>query len=381
MSHIFSGIYFADHATETDLKNLIDQAIKENAQALLVIIASQAEIEITAIPPMASQCPVTIYSCVVPGIIYQYSHSFDGVLIIGFVENVQATFIKNMSVEQHEIEQALSEFTELNGNHGSALVLLDGLSKEVEPFISTLYEQLGSERMIIGAGAGYSDFQNRPCIAGASGCFSNSAIIISISNRVKINSLGKHGWHDIAGPFLLTEAEGNIIRSLNYQPAFKVYKEAIAQFNGTEITAENFSQEAHSYPLGLKQLESEHLIRDTIMLDGESLVCVGKVAQNSLVYIHHASRQQLIDSASEAAREIKPKLNKTPANKNPYILTIDCISRALFLQEDYPKELDALKNTLPNDTIAVGLLSIGEIINTPQGAIQFLNKTLVLGGF
>lgn len=380
MSHIFSGIYFVDQATDIDLNKVIDQAINENAQGLLVLIASQSEIAISSIPPMAKRSPVIIYSCVVPGIIYKYTHSFDSILVIGFNQKIEATIIKNLSVEQDKIEAALLEFTRMNGTLGSAFVLVDGMSNQLEPFITTLYEQLGSERKVIGGGAGYADLQYAPCIADASGCYSNAAIIFSISNQVKLRTIGKHGWHDIAGPFLVTEADGNTIHSLNYQPAFQVYKEAIKQFNGTEINAENFAQHAAFYPFGLKQLDSEHLVRDTIKLDGNNLICVGKVAQNSLVYILHAVNQQLINATSEVAKEISKELSHVPNNKEHFLIAIECISRALILQKDFSKGLEELNNNLPESLSPVGIISLGEIKNNKQGAIQFLNKALVLGG-
>lgn len=379
MSYVFSAVYFADKATVGDLNSNIKNAINEGSQSLLILIGSEAVIPISAIPSVAQNCPIPIYASIVPGIIYQSNHSFNGILILGFVDRVKATFIKNLSVSQENIETQLSKFIQENGETGSAFVLVDGMSRQVEPFMTSLYECLGSERAILGSGAGYSDFRHSPCFADASGCYSDAAMIFSTSNQVKLHSLGKHGLHEIAGPFLITEAEGNEVSSLNYQPAFNVYKEAIKQFNGTEITPDNFTEHAHCFPFGLKQLDSEHLVRDAAILNGKSLICVGNVAQNSLVYILYSTKTQLIEAASEAAKELSTKL-KSIEDKTKFIITIDCISRALLLQEDFKKELNAINDNLPENYISAGILSLGEIKNTKQGATQFLNKTLVLGG-
>ena len=379
MSHVFSGIYFADKATIADLNNNISLALNEGGQSLIILIGSEAEISISAIPAIANDCSTPIYASVVPGIIYQNTHSFDSILILSFAEKIEATFIKSLSVSQESIETELSKFIQKNGEFGSAFVIVDGMSTQVEPFMTSLYECLGSERAILGSGAGYSDFRHDPCFADSSGCYSDAAMIFSTSNQVKLHSVGKHGLHEIAGPFLITEAEGNVVSSLNYQPAFDVYKEVIKQFNGTEITPENFTQHAHCFPFGLKQLDSEHLVRDAAILDDKSLICVGNVAQNSLVYILYSTKEQLIEAASEAAKKLSKSLHNIEG-KTKYIIAIDCISRALLLQDDFSKELIAINENLPENYISAGILSLGEITNTKQGATQFLNKTLVLGG-
>jgi|GEM_PF-1026078 len=379
MSHVFSGVYFVDKAADIDLNNNINKAISEGSESLIILIGSESEISIATIPAIAKQCSIPLYACVVPGIIYQSTHSFNGILILSFAHKVEATFIKNLSVSQQTIEAELLNFMQENGAIGSAFIFVDGMSRKVESFMTSLYECLGSERAIIGSGAGYSDFRHSPCFADASGCYSNAAMIFSISNLVKLHSIGKHGLHEIAGPFLITEAEGNTVSSLNYQPAFDVYQEAIKQFNGTEITSENFTQHAHCYPFGLKQLDSEHLVRDAAILDDKSLICVGNVAQNSLVYILNSTKEQLFEAASEATKKLSEKLHNIE-DKTKFIIAIDCISRALLLQSGFSKELNAINDNLPKNYISVGILSLGEIKNTKQGATQFLNKTLVLGG-
>ena len=64
-------------------------------------------------------------------------------------------------------------------------------------------------------------------------------------------------------------------------------------------------------------------------------------------------------------------------------IIIDCISRTLFLEEEFPKELAAITEAMPNsdgkETLPQGVLSLGEISSGGDGYLEFYNKTLVVG--
>jgi hypothetical protein len=54
-------------------------------------------------------------------------------------------------------------------------------------------------------------------------------------------------------------------------------------------------------------------------------------------------------------------------------LFIDCISRVLFMREDFNKELAILNRNQPIN----GILSIGEIANPGSSNLALFNKTVV----
>ncbi|MCT8986304.1 FIST C-terminal domain-containing protein [Shewanella phaeophyticola] len=159
-----------------------------------------------------------------------------------------------------------------------------------------------------------------------------------------------------------------------------MFSDAISTVSGFKIPQNEIDQHINSYPFGLKQLNEEHLVRDIIAVKGNSLVCVGNVAENSLVYILNATKDILISAASDAGKQFSQKLLPATEAQMGFVVLIDCISRALYLGDDYQLELDAICEQLPQGKILAGALSIGEIKNTRQGTIQFLNKTIVLGG-
>ena len=379
MEHIFTSIDFKDNAADADVIELVNQAVSRNAQFVLVLIASQAQANIKNIPSIAAGANISVNACLLPGIIYKRDVSYNGIMVLGFAQPIVSLVIPDISEDYETLSNQLRSFVNKNGTFGSAFMFVDGLSHSIETFITTLYEQFGSDRKVIGAGAGNKDFESVPCLANEQGCYQNAAIIFCLSNDHQIQTVGKHGLESVAGPFLVTKARNNVIYGLNYQPAFEIFSAAIkANFSG--YTNTDIQQQLHCFPFGLKQLDNEYLVRDIVGVEEETLVCVGNVAENSLVYILHTDKEKMISAASKASPELLPKLTHPTPKSLRLICLIDCISRALYLQDDYHLELDALNDNLPENLATAGILSIGEIKNSSQGAIQFLNKTIVLGG-
>jgi hypothetical protein len=353
-------------------------------KAVLILIASESEIEIAAIPDLACSYNFPVYGVVCAGVIYSNQYSYDGVLVLAFDVPLRVSLIDNLNLGREYVEQVLESYASFDCDHGTSMVFIDGMSERVESFVRTFYEQIGHECNVLGGGAGYKSFEALPCIADKHGCYSNAVLILSVPNGRNISSVGAHGWNEIAGPILITSAQDNKVTELNYHSAFEVYRQAVSDYADIELTPENFSKVATAFPFGLKQLDAECLVRDPSLLDGESLRFVGNMEENSLVYVLHSNQVGLVEAANQAAVELASIVTANEAESETHevqnILVIDCISRALFLGDAFQQELDSIRGGLPGNSRMLGILSLGEIKGSDQGAIQFLNKTLVLGG-
>ena len=124
-------------------------------------------------------------------------------------------------------------------------------------------------------------------------------------------------------------------------------------------------------------MAKEMVVRDPIAVDGNGLVCVGEVPLNSLVYILKGNKDSLIAGAVYA-RELAESIYQQVVddkNKKPITLIMDCVSRVLFLQSNFKKELEKVYTGYP----LLGALTIGEIANTGRNYLEFYNKTSVIG--
>jgi len=158
-----------------------------------------------------------------------------------------------------------------------------------------------------------------------------------------------------------------------------LYKAEIEKDSDQPITTDNFFDIAKAYPFGIFREHGEDIVRDPISVgDQGELICVGEVPENTVLYILKGENAALIDSAQSAMLESV----KNAKEQIEHTLVVDCISRALFLEEEFPRELKQLSHgSVDQNTEAVpqGVLSLGEISSYGGGVLEFYNKTLVVG--
>ena len=375
---IFSSVHVDKTGSLPGLQGAIDSALENGAKCLLIFLCSEHTFDIEELPPLFSSLPVPICAGVFPGIIHDFDYSRQGALVCGFIAPLFPTVIEDIDRQRSDIKLKMKKC--LNGNTpAGAIVFIDGQSKGIDNLVSCIYNCLGPTPIVVGGGAGYLDFSHRPCIITAEGCYKNAGVIISLPAPLVLGV--RHGWENVAGPFLVTHASDNVIHSINYEPAFPFYKEIIEEHYGESVDFTTFLDVAKSYPLGMAQLNKEFLVRDPLRRNGDYIECAGSVPQNTMIYLLHSEPDKLIQSAALASKELRAKLSPVyEAGEGYYTFTIDCISRELFLGEEYGKELEAIKKELPDKTQTVGVLSLGEIASSSQGTIRFLNKSTVVGG-
>lgn len=128
---------------------------------------------------------------------------------------------------------------------------------------------------------------------------------------------------------------------------------------------------AKSYPFGIAKLDAESIVRNPLLTgEDSSLICVGAITEGSFVDILTGDKSSLITAARHALISAKESCNSKT------ILFMDCISRVLFLDNDFKYELNAVND---ENIPLIGALTLGEIANSGKDYLEFYNKTAVIG--
>lgn len=278
-----------------------------------------------------------------------------------------------LEVLSFDSEQAQLDFTATfeTAQQGAAEVesvfcFLNALWPQKQNFMNDLYDHFGPFVNYCGGGAGSLSFSSFACVFANQAVFEHGAVIGLMQKPMQVGVA--HGWHSISEPIKVTETSGNTVVSLNWKPAFEVYKAEVEAHSKTEITTDNFFSIAKSYPLGLVRLDAEMIIRDPYGTENNSLLIVDEVPQGDYIRIMHGDMHSLLGGAEHALQQAS---NSTlSANK----LCIDCISRVLFMEADFKEELGILNQ----DKAVNGVLSIGEIANPDHSSLELYNKTVVV---
>lgn len=251
-------------------------------------------------------------------------------------------------------------------------VFADALAGRKESFIHTLYHLFGSSVRYLGGGCGSLSFQPFPCVLHNSGVHQDAAVLGLGPLNV---SLGvAHGWSPLSEPLKVTRAEGNRVMTINWEPAMQVYRKIVEAHSGQSFNDVPFFDLAKSYPLGMIRLGTEMVIRDPFATEGDAMLIVDHIPEGEYVRVMHGSTDSLLSGAALARAQAE---ESHPDHAIGMHLCVDCISRVLFLQEEFDREMDILSGTLPLQ----GILSIGEIANQGEAFLDVYNKTVVLAAW
>lgn len=342
---------------------------REDVESLLVLACGTPQVD--AWQALLSSLPVPAFGGFFPGLITHDEYLQHGVLCLALPH--RPGFIAVPSLNDPELDlYALLEQQAQDIAAKLAIVFVDGWSRRIDDLIDVLFDHLGLSIPVIGGGTGLLEHENIPSLITPWGVQSGGAIIALLDLPAAVST--GHGWQAIAGPFEVTEAQGNVILGLDWQAALDVYRGVIEPHSGQTLEPDRFFDLAKAYPFGMARLDAEFVVRDPICIEqGHGLRCVGEVPAGCLVHILHGRADTLIDAALKVRHEAEQRL---PEHIQPRVdLVFDCISRALFLGNRYANELAALNS---GKRPLIGALTLGEIAGHGGNYLEFHNKTTTL---
>lgn len=345
-----------------------------------VVLILLGEKETPDIPQMIShlnQRDIDFFGGVFPGLIYGDEKHDVGAVIKVLPALGKPVLVRGLDAEDIALPDFGKEMANRADKQYTAMILVDGLTANISLFLSEVFNRLGNSVHYFGGGAGSLSLRQEPCVFTPEGFFQDAAVVAFIKLE---SSLGvRHGWQRIMGPIVATRTQKNVISELNWRNAFEVYRETVEVDSGTELSAENFFDVAKGYPFGIYKEEAEDIVRDPIAVNEQGeLICVGEVPENTVLNILKGAPSSLIQAAGQAADHRQSLEGKEVHHS----LVVDCISRVLFLEGDFSRELAVVKqaiSSLGDGGVPAGVLTLGEISSYGQGFLEFFNKTIVTG--
>lgn len=368
-------IHLHTAASQESLGELILRAAADDMVQSLMILACDADNHRPEdLRTMLQACPKPLFGGIFPQIVHGLARLEQGTLVVGLQSSAQVSVVSHLSdVATSFDSQILDGFGDLDPTGKSLFVFVDGLSKRISDLIEALFNNLGLLPNYIGGGAGSLSFQQKPCLFTNQGIVQDAAVLALVDT---VGAVGvAHGWTPVSDAVKVTQADRNTVISLNWRPAFEVYREIVEAHSGRRFADESFFELAKSYPLGIAKLDAEMVVRDPIIQDDGRLICVGEVPEGGHVHILSGDVESLIRGASTAKQRAEGAFPGDWSAAD--MIFVDCISRVLFLEKHFERELAAVECGLP----LVGALTLGEIANMGDAYLEFYNKTSVVGVF
>jgi hypothetical protein len=155
------------------------------------------------------------------------------------------------------------------------LLLFDAMVPNIGSILEALYLRLADRVRYMGANAGSETFQPMPCLFDSERLVANGVLCLLL--RDAHGAVLEHGYLPPDELISATATEGNRIFSIDWRPAFDVYRERVRALYGVELTRENFYQYGVHFPFGILLANGEVVVRIPVALEQDgSLFCVGE---------------------------------------------------------------------------------------------------------
>ncbi len=372
---------YVSHFDTNDIFDRANRLILGQTGALGLFVA---ETETPSLGPALralAALTVPVFGGVFPGLIHDGIVSRNGALLV-FLRGA-GTPVMVGGLEREE-----SDWLRFDGSAGgiladcaTALILVDGRAPRIARFLEDLYRTTGRRLCYLGGGAGSQAEADLPCVFVGEQVRARSAVVVPLPSRWNLGV--RHGWHVLHEPLLASRTRGNVIEELNWLPAFDVYREALRKDAGVALEADNFASVCQAYPFGLYRKDTETVVREALRVaeDG-ALVCVADVPQNATLSILCSNTESMVAAARSAAAESTATAFRSRDGTPAVPFVLDCVSRESYLGADFEQELSAISEEAAAAGarhLPVGLLTLGEIASDRTGALEYYNKTIVVG--
>jgi len=339
------------------------------------VLALLPEAERTRLGTLQQACQrigIALAGGIFPALIRDGQFIQDGVWLVRLDHGLQARLVPALDAPDAatRLVEALSTLVPAAPEPGAAptlCLLFDALIGHIGSLMDAVYLHFADRVAYTGANAGSETFAPMPCLFDTHRCIGNGALCLLLPHTVQAQL--DHGYPIPSETMLASSTEGNCITSIDWQPAYAVYRRLIADHYGVRLTHDNFYELACHFPFGVMQADGSVIVRIPVAIrDDDALFCVGEVPSNRLLVVLRAPEP--VHNGCIA------RLTASGAVSDHDTLLFYCAGRRMHMGEGALDELAALAPA--GDRQLGGALSLGEIGSLqPMGYPMFHNAALV----
>ncbi|MEM9024756.1 MAG: FIST N-terminal domain-containing protein, partial [Bacteroidota bacterium] len=286
----------------------IAQRVDPEKECLLLLVAEHHQRELTCMVQGLNAMQVRFIGGLFPLVIGNGRPRSEGMVVKVLPAPWRPIIVPLLSKGNFELP-SLSPCRE--GNCHTALVLVDGLTPNLTAFLGYLQNSLGPNLAYLGAGAGSASYKQLPCLISNAGVFADAAMVLltGCESEQRVSE----GWKSVYGPLVVTKAEGNVIRELNWRPALEVYRKAVQNCSGSPLETQYFTEVASGFPLGMQRANQRHVIRTPVGFSADGgVICCGEIPGNAVLELLELEPGGLRHGVQRMAR----KSTFTPNHRN-----------------------------------------------------------------
>ncbi|MGH2565559.1 MAG: FIST signal transduction protein, partial [Ginsengibacter sp.] len=255
-----------------------------------------------------------------------------------------------------------------------AFIIASGwLHTDGEQIVAGIEAGIGSNATVFGGMAG-DDLALREPIVFTDGQSSTTGLVALIidADKISIKGIATCGWKPIGITKTITKSIGNVVYTIDEQPALDIVLKYLGLSMDHESTASSTVVNLGAYyPLQLERENAPAVMRTAMLgnVQNRSLICAGVVPEGAKVRFSLPPDFDVIDTVVEECTELR---NESQPEADAVIM-FSCISRYLSFGVMTSEEIERVQNVW-NAPLS-GFFCYGEFGKSKNGKHEFHNNT------
>ena len=290
-------------------------------------------------------------------------------------EYFKLTHIETGDHQTRDIASKIGEEGLETFSNPAFIVASGGISTDGEMIVKGIEDAIGPEVTIFGGLAG-DDFTMTGTYVFTNGKYNIDGLVAIIldEDHVQVAGLATSGLQPVGTVRTITRSEGNIVYTIDDQPALDVVIKYMGVNKNIDEWKEVIVNVGSEFPMQLQRDGAEPVIRAPLFANKEdrSLVCAGGVPQGSKIRFSLPPDYDVIEKVIEECETVKEhELPNAEA-----LIMFSCKARHLSLGPMVSEEINSVKD-IWNAPMA-GFFSYGEMGKATKGKHEFHNNTCSL---
>jgi hypothetical protein len=274
------------------------------------------------------------------------------------------------SADTFKISSNLALFAQSSFINPSVVVVSSGLTIDAEQIIKG-FHSVDKDIPLYGGLAG-DDLTMKNSFVFSNDYESPTGLIALVFDNDKINVQGiaTSGWDNIGIEKTITKSVGNVVYTIDNEPAVDVFVKFFQFTESVDNTAEIIAQNFAQYPLQLTKENGNTVLRAPLMVNIESraLIFAGGIPEGSKVKFSVQPGFDLIEKTTKRVSVLKTSIPEADA-----LIMFSCKARHMALGPMTGDEAGMIRSLW--DKPLIGFFTYGEIGTAKDSTCDFHNET------
>lgn len=355
----------------------LPKIINEDFQPTIAIIFSSTKHDLKKIGSILSVFNIEVVGCTTAGEICNeniLSNSISLLFLDMKKEHFRTHFVETGDRTIFQIAREVGSVAESSFKNPAVILLSGGVAIDAEQIVFGIKDVFKREIPLYGGLAGDDLNLEATYIFNNNQTTDNGLLALIIDNdKVSVEGRATSGWEPMGAVNTITKSTGNVVYSINDEPALDVFIKFFGTFDNSVFEGEQLSSISGQYPLQIMRGNGYNILRAPLIGDEteRTLTLGGGVKEGDKFRFSISPGFEVIDQTISEFKELNISVPEADA-----LVLFSCIGRHAAFGPLLEDEIKGIYNHW--NTPMIGFMSYGEIGNTKSGICEFHNETCSL---